>query len=534
MHIFENTLGLNTGQTFGDATSPANFEPFAIARKQHARYLWLHSPKDTISRAASFLSKMDTPPIPPGSFHTANADSLNPGVFLDGVRQPPPYTHQVDDNLFADIPSYMPLTVAASLMALRDVFGPPHPCQPDPLSLEKLDLRFTETRQMLGVVVDTRRMVVTLSPRRRQKLLDFLNTENWLTRKHASLRDIARLHGLLINAAEYCDWAKAQFFVIQNLLSRSIVSRYHQALHYESRRSRQTRVERQLPNELRKRTQGLISQEIASFIWNHNVSKLPITSEVHSVLRRVYKVLDSQSIPWEKPIGHIVSRDPAFSATTDASFDACGFEIPSLEIFCYVPWPKSISLATKLSESNPRKLHINELEFVGLLLTFTAVASFGSPTSDIPFPVLHIDCDNTSAVSWGRRVATKSRIGQRLLEFFAELRLSSPHLGLSVSHLAGDLNVEADLLSRPRALYSAPIDPHELSFPSHLLQICNRRPALASWKVFLPSPDLLSSLASILSSDVSTAVTDPPKNFGTCELASSIFSGSPANSIAWS
>jgi hypothetical protein len=46
-------LFMSTGQTFGDSTSPANFEPLARARQQYAQYLWQQA--DTLLRAAPYM-----------------------------------------------------------------------------------------------------------------------------------------------------------------------------------------------------------------------------------------------------------------------------------------------------------------------------------------------------------------------------------------------------------------------------------------------------------------------------------------------
>jgi hypothetical protein len=60
----------------------------------------------------------------------ANKDLLNHGVLNPhGHRMPPPFPHQVDDYMFADVPEHMPLPAAASMVALEDIFGEKHPCQ---------------------------------------------------------------------------------------------------------------------------------------------------------------------------------------------------------------------------------------------------------------------------------------------------------------------------------------------------------------------------------------------------------------------
>jgi hypothetical protein len=130
MHGFvvDDFLGLATGQTFGDTASPGNFEVAAIARQQHAVYLWAHQPNEVLQRAHEFVQQMSFNTGPRDlAFASASADSLNHGV-LDayGHCVPPPFP-QVDDCMLADVPEHMPLTAAASMVAVEDIFGEKHP-----------------------------------------------------------------------------------------------------------------------------------------------------------------------------------------------------------------------------------------------------------------------------------------------------------------------------------------------------------------------------------------------------------------------
>jgi hypothetical protein len=83
---------MDPGQTFGDNTSPSNFEAVPKCRSQHAQALW-HRP-DTIARALPLLTAIahQHPPTlaEAASFVQANRNSLNPGI-LDalGKRRPP-------------------------------------------------------------------------------------------------------------------------------------------------------------------------------------------------------------------------------------------------------------------------------------------------------------------------------------------------------------------------------------------------------------------------------------------------------------
>jgi hypothetical protein len=105
MHAFLvfGILFMSTGQTFGDCTSPANWEPVARNRQQYARFLWMQIA--TLVRGLPHLPKLIF--APPASqatvahFVQATPNSLNTGV-LDqhGARLPPQYDHHVDDCLY--------------------------------------------------------------------------------------------------------------------------------------------------------------------------------------------------------------------------------------------------------------------------------------------------------------------------------------------------------------------------------------------------------------------------------------------------
>jgi hypothetical protein len=251
-------LGMATGQTFGDSPSPANFEPLAIAHKQHASWLWEHQPNESLAHAKSLVDRVSFPPeISTDELLTisqANSDSLNPGVLRDdGSRLPPVFLHHVDDCMFADIISYMPLTSSCSTRALTDILGEPHPNQLPPLSEPKLDLVFTEEWIIVGHYPNSRRMVVGLSPRRRAKILSYLSVEGWLRSGHtANLRSIAQVHGILFNAAVYFPWAKCQFFILQILLRDELHARYTKLKWYERRTKREATIRRSLPREFAK------------------------------------------------------------------------------------------------------------------------------------------------------------------------------------------------------------------------------------------------------------------------------------------
>jgi hypothetical protein len=184
-----------------------------------------------------------------------------------------------------------------------------------------------------------------------------------------------------------------------------------------------------------------------------------------------------------------------------------------------------------LPQKHPDKLQINALEFVGVIVTFVILSEWyrGRESQFPPHPVASILCDNTSAVAWCQKMSTNSTIGQNLLRLFAEFRLLSP-IGIVASHIAGVDNTLADFLSRPCDLYSPPLtSPSDRMVFSHIQQACLKKKELASWKVFLPTPELLSALCSMLSSNANWERPKSPRNNGVFDQCASILYGSSSN-----
>jgi hypothetical protein len=525
-------LGFATGQTFGDCASPGNFEVAAIARQQQAIYLWAHCVDEVFARAAPYIARMHVPPeatsTEASSFARAVPDPLNTGVLHpDGTRRPPPFPHQVDDCMFADVIPFIRQTSAASIVALEDVFGPKHPQQEFVLSQEKLELAYDESRLVVGHVPNTRRMVVELSPRRRQKLLMFIHSEGWLLpRKRARITEIASLVGMVDSAASYFPWARAQLLALQSLLRRCIV-RAHRAARASSRLRRAVDdLRRTLPQELSYRFDSLRCREIAAFVWRNRYSVL-ICDDSRRAVRTLYKYLHSRE-PWEQLIGHIIDRSPSIEGASDASHDAIGVALPSLRLWCILPLGPALQARTKLPPDHPDHLQINSLEFLGVLLTFVVALTkvLSAPEDFPPAPTLRCLCDNTSAVAWINKFSTASPVGQNLIRLYAEFIRCSP-LGLSAAHIAGALNVVPDCISRPCLLFSPPLtSPCDRRFSDLVQAVCQARSELGSWGLFLPSPELLSCLRSTLSSGASKGRPSLPVTYGHFVASASTLYGS--------
>ncbi len=74
---------VNTGGTFGDNTSPSNFDPIGVARREVAQSTWLND-RTVEDRIAPLLPPLQMAPVPTpeevSTFATTDVDGLNPGV----------------------------------------------------------------------------------------------------------------------------------------------------------------------------------------------------------------------------------------------------------------------------------------------------------------------------------------------------------------------------------------------------------------------------------------------------------------------
>ena len=527
MHGFRGNglLGFCTGQSFGDNYSPSNFDIFAVVRTLHAIWLWNNEPEQCRQKSSKYIDdiKFDHNLNDTREFAAAYKDSKNPGVLDgDGNRLPPQYVAHVDDHLYADVEAHMPTTVACSVVSLDDVFGGSHKFQELVISEEKLFLTYSEKRVLLGFLPDTRAMLVRLSPRRRTKLIALLKKGNWTTtRKSATLKELAQVFGMLRSAAEFFPWALAQLLALQQIIRIAVRKGYAYAKMRQRFSHREIEyVQRIMPRELSFRLRFIREKHMLKALWSSKIA-VKIDADAKKGLKRLYDRLVTD-LPWETHIGHIVDRDYAIRSTQDASHLAIGVQIPALRIFLLLPYSAKTVSQIKVD----RKVHINVLEFIAIFLVQVIFLHEYrcAPTQFPPTPTCLCEGDNTSANSWITKLSTESTMGQNALRYYAEYTLHSP-VALNTKHIKGELNIVADDISRVNELFSPKRHClHDLPYSDLITQICTKYEEMKSWRIFLPSPEILCDLRSILSSESFMEAPSQRKTLGRYATVESISS----------
>lgn len=530
--IFNGVLFIDTGQTFGDTTSPANFEPIAICRSQHARALWHRD--DTVKKTLHLLPKIEyqTPPTPAevDTFVQANRDSMNQGVLDEnGNRQAPLYRHHVDDNLYADIAEHLDRTVCASALALYEILGFPDDRQIGALSMEKLDTSYGPQRKIVGYQVNTRSMTVALLQYKRNETADLIDP--WLTCPTFTLLQAAELCGKLESVSTCNRWIRPYFFSVQNTIRAALTMTWKKVQAFYRRKGMaQVKAKYQLPKNLERRLAPLIARDKAMLLW-HSRAVFNIPLNVTHVLTRIQASLRDTSVKWEKSIAHWIPRDPTFISAGDASQIAGGGISVELQFWFDVYWSDSVRHGCQLPPMAPGYIHINSLEFIVVLIQLAAsivALEVGHAQSiykgTIPdIPLLSTWTDNTASKSWSNRVTTSSRTAQPLVGILSNL-LRRNNIGFESKHIAGVDNDLPDFISRPDRAAEPALSHHHRS-----LQIITHDSRLKHWHYFRPSPAFTSLLASSLFSRLSEDPPNLPKNLGHFERTVCI--GSPFVSI---
>jgi len=517
--ISNNTLIMNTGLTFGDNTSPSNWEPIARARQQLAQHLWYQD--DIIERGRKYLPtiKFEKPATPTerAQFVRAIQDSLNPGVLdIKGNRISPRYNHHVDDNMYGDISENMERTAAASIISLYEIAGYPDGRFPDPISWEKFEATYGHTRRIVGWEFNTRTLSFKLPADKRAALAKLLAT--WIQKSHCTLLEAAELHGKLADASRANRKGRTLFFAFQNALRRALQTKFYQVRGYYYRQNKRKQLQLQLPKHLHSRIDALIARDMAQLLWSSQ-SKIKLTKQVQREIQNLHAHLANTTIPWEICIGHTVKRDSQFVSLGDACLSGGGAYCTHLEYWFDIIWSE-----TTQKQLHAKFLHINVMEFIVVILQLAAAITIAEepnlyeplqtkyPHGIQPLMQLLIRTDNSPSQNWAHKVSAKSERGQLFVSIYADL-LERTNLAVVCNHIAGTDNDIADFISRPPSPLPRPDERHK--------QIYKKEPMLKSFRYFQPSPELLSLLASRLSTEQWLESPPLPKSLGRFAAAGS-------------
>jgi hypothetical protein len=178
--------------------------------------------------------------------------------------------------------------------------------------------------------------------------------------------------------------------------------------------------------------------------------QIPQGSEAHEALKDLNTILKMVANRPTK-CAQLIPGWPHFVGYCDASkWGAGGVWLSGKDglhpVVWRVPWPADITNRL-ISPANPNgDLTINDLEMAGLLLHYLVLEDV---TDTLEHKHAAAWCDNTSAVSWARRLASRhSLVGQRLVRALSLRHVVTKCSPLAPWSIAGKNNKMADLASR--------------------------------------------------------------------------------------
>jgi len=257
---------------------------------------------------------------------------------------------------------------------------------------------------------------------------------------------------------------------------------------------------------------------------------ITITAPVREAIKVIYDFLVADN-KWECPIGHLIPREMTSESYGDSSQLAIGVVSDDIKAIILLPFSKRLCNLLKSGD-----VHINTMELIALFLAYIMFLCRyeNSPEGTFaPHPQIKLWGDSMSANKWFRTFSTNSPMATKALRMFAEYMKYSP-VSPVPNHISGIDNVQADDLSRVNKLFTHEKEfIYDVPYTTLLQQVYRKYSKMSNYSVFLPHPEILSDLSSLVYSD---SLMEPPKkrkNYGRFFQGSCIFSGS-VNSTVYS
>jgi hypothetical protein len=284
-----------------------------------------------------------------------------------------------------------------------------HQC---PLSIDKWEeLVIGPIQIILGLTIDTNRMIVEITPEYFQQVLDLL-TDTWPdTRRIFKVEDIQKLFEKIGLLGEGASWILKIISHVYTSLAFALNQNELLLCHCSPKFCKiVTKIERkQFAGNQHKFAHELnFASKTALKMVNSHSQVYIINKMMRKQLRFIQQALQEGSkISFEAPIAFIIPRTPSASLFRDSSLTSCSSYPIDFCFWWFVPFPDEIIIKKMLlhlkNYLEQNFVSINVLEYVTEILNYcgvlTAYLEYGL-IEDLHLVVLCIT-DNISAKNWG-------------------------------------------------------------------------------------------------------------------------------------
>eukprot|EP00980_Cylindrotheca_fusiformis_P008874 scaffold1899_cov112-Cylindrotheca_fusiformis.AAC.1 len=483
-YVFEEFLLVPVGEVFGSRSAPSFYCVMADVRQALAAILKPVPPAEYSPLVRRCHIEVSDPQLVP--FASVPADDLyTADLSLDELNAPFNSSF-VDDNGVVAFQDNMLTALDQSVRSAFLVFGAAgSDRRGDCFQQEKWEDLISEEFLYLGFLINTRRMTITWPEYKREQLhaelLSILRRSPH--RRFVTPKEMAHIIGVVRSASEVAPWGNFLSFNLDNALTAAAA------------KARQAK------------------KKTGSKWWRSQ--RIFLSKVAVATIRQLLETLlgeQNQSL-WIRPIALYLERRVTHSVLSDASYLGLGGWSPDFlflwrltrsDLVAHGFHMKSISTASgEPSSAHAAGLHINPLEFVATIINLWVALKIIQQRGPIPGGyILGLLSDNTTALSW---MSFTSRTPDPLLQGLARLgsallvRATALLTKVLPSHIAGQLNVEADTLSRPWTNRSPSSQSSASQIPS-LASVISKCSRLQTCRVCLLPSELLHKIASLTSS----------------------------------
>ena len=399
----------------------------------------------------------------------------------------------------------MKMVLASIIKAIFTVMGEPDTSlRQCPLAMDKWTALVVGEKQLaLGLILNTRKLSVSITPNYLADTLSLIQTTWHRSRKRFLAIEASRLVGKLARLAEGAPWVRYLVSFLYTSIALALAQN-KEFLMSSSAEFQELIFQTKSKNfSHRTKTSHL---KVILFAIKKAARKVHHCKFQHNILPSMREEIDffeealkrHSGITWESPIAFLIKRTPFATTFGDACLDAGGGYSMKMKFWWHIRFPDQIirrTLRYLSNNSDKNLISINVLEFVVVIINYCGALTLITTerfTSD-PHPVLLNIVDNTSADSWTTHTCKGSHLGKLLANFLCYL-LMDANLGINSSWISTTKNYIADEISRLKKLQSTSSEHFSFDYSS----LPQKYPQLKNFRFFHPSPELLSMLWQIL------------------------------------